>query len=257
MRKDQDGHEIWVIIGQSNTACGDGFDPVLDAPDPRVDQFVGRGPLFGQVIPAAEPLLHPIDMGVRIGFGLTFGKLRAQTLPEHQRVLLVPCAKGGTGFRPWGGYTWDRHDLDAPFNFFRFTIMQTEAALAAGPNNRIGGFLWHQGEHDTTPEAHPLYADRLDDLIGGLRARFGADLPFILGQLNPDHMQRVAADQPGYAAVDRIHAETPARVARTAFVTGPAGSYNSEADTIHYNAAGQRELGRRYFAAARELLDPA
>ncbi|MBZ2196050.1 hypothetical protein [Occultella gossypii] len=42
----------------------------------------------------------------------------------------------------------------------------------------------------------------------------------------------------------------------TAFVPGPLGAYNSEVDPLHHDAVGQRELGRRYVAAARGLLSP-
>lgn len=186
------------------------FHPILDQPHARVDQLAGRGATFAQVVHASEPLLHPVEMGHRIGFGLTFGKLWAETHPEGRRVLLVPCGKGGIGFQPASGHTWNRHDTRTPFNLYRFAVAQIEAALATGANNRVVGFLWHQGETDTEPGARDL-------------------------------LHRTAR---------RAHRRPP----RTAFVPGPLGCYNSEVDTIHYNAVGQRELGRRYFAAAQRLL---
>lgn len=248
------GYDVWAVLGQSNTAYGDGFDPAIDVPHSRVDQLAARGPMVGQVLPATEPLLHPVATGTRIGFGLAFARAHVALVPQQRRILLVPVGKGGSGFRPWAGYTWDRHDRTTPFNLYRFATMQISAALALPGSNRLAGVLWHQGEHDTGPDDAPGYGERLDDLVLDLRAQFGASMLFLAGQMNPDHIDLVRAVTPGYLTVDRIHREIGERIPGAAFVQGPRGRSNSELDTIHYSAAGQRELGRRYAAAAEQLL---
>lgn len=249
------GYDIWPLLGQSNTAYGEGWDPAIDVPHPRVDQLAARGPMVGQVVPAAEPLLHPIATGPRVGFGLAFARQYVGAVAPERRLLLVPVGKGGSGFRPWAGYTWNRHDTATPFNLYRFAIMQIEAALGLPGENRLAGVLWHQGEHDTTPADAPGYVERLDDVVTDLRGRFG-DAPFLVGQMNPDHMDLVRAVEPGYDVVDAAHRSIADRLPMTAFVPGPRGMSNSERDTIHYSAAGQRELGRRYAAAARSVSAP-
>lgn len=226
------GYDIWPILGQSNTAYGEGFDPAIDTPHPRVDQLAARGPGFGRVMPAAEPLLHPIDPGLRIGFGMAFAREHIAQLPPGRRVLLVPVGKGGSGFRPWAGYTWDRHDRTTPFNLYRFAAMQIETALALPGDNRLAGVLWQQGEHDTNAPQAAEYAGQLDDLVQGLRSQLGPSALFVVGQMNPDHIALVGRDVPGYEVVDRAHREIYLRLPGTAFVVGPRGRCNSDRDTI-------------------------
>jgi hypothetical protein len=55
-----------------------------------------------------------------------------------------------------------------------------------------------------------------------------------------------------YASIDAVHADTPNRRAATAFVPGPRGCTNSAEDR-HYNAEGQRELGRRMWVAYQQM----
>ena len=51
-----------------------------------------------------------------------------------------------------------------------------------------------------------------------------------------------------YRNIDAVHAGTPARKPRTAYVEGPRDSYNVN-EMIHYDAVGQRDLGRRMWEA--------
>jgi lysophospholipase L1-like esterase len=51
--------------------------------------------------------------------------------------------------------------------------------------------------------------------------------------------------------VDRAHRELPQKVKFTAFV--PADGLNHKGDKVHFDAAGYRELGKRYAAAYLKL----
>jgi len=197
------------------------------------------------VVAASDPLLHQ-QKATGVGFGMTFAKLHAGA--TGRPVLLVPVARGSSGFHPADGFTWDRHDISGAFNLYDFAGDQLAAALATHPENRLAGILWHQGENDArNPDG---YAAKLDALIAGLRARFGM-APFILGQMSPDRMAEVAEEVPGYRVVDAVHRDTPNRHPAVSFVEAPAGMFNSETEKIHFNAAGQRELGRRYYEEYR------
>ena len=61
------------------------------------------------------------------------------------------------------------------------------------------------------------------------------------------------ADDPARRAIDAVHRQTPARVPDSVFVAGPTGATNSGDDLIHYDALGQREQGRRMYAAWARL----
>ena len=87
-------------------------------------------------------------------------------------------------------------------------------------------------------------------MIGDLRSRYGADVPVLLGQMGPEEMERSSKD---YSAINAVHADTPTRVPRTAFIEGPRAAYNS-GPICHYSAEGQRALGRAMWSAYRAML---
>lgn len=237
--------QVVAILGQSNAqGAGIGYDPVLDTPHPMVMQLPARGLRRGITV-ATEPLTHPVKIGQRVGPGLTFGKLMHAA--TRQPILLVPYAEGQTGFHPTNGRTWDPDDTTAKRNLYREGKVQIARALRGG--NELAAIIWHQGEDDTWHLTQEQYAARLDRLIDDLRASFRT-VPFIIGQMNPD---RMAEGNDGYPGINAAHADTPNRRPLTAFVEGPTGMFNSAEEKIHYSAAGQRELGRRYWAAYEGL----
>lgn len=236
------------ILGQSNAfGMGIGIDPEgLDRPHPRVHQYAMSGPSKGTVILAEDPLVHEIP-GYGVGFGMTFAKSLAEETGRH--VLLVPGARGDTSFYPKNGYTWDRADTRTRVNLYRNGVAAIDAALARVPGSTVAAVLWHQGESDVPLTSGPVYRDKLDDVIDDLRRRYGIDVPFILGQMVPEEMELSRKD---YSVINAIHADTPRRKHRTQFVTGERGCINGGIDR-HYNAAGQRAMGRAMWAAYRQM----
>ncbi|MGX7727613.1 sialate O-acetylesterase [Rhodococcus sp. 5G237] len=253
------GYDIVVLAGQSNTGSGDGYDAMLDWTDPRVQQFANQAnaTYYRKTIPAQDPLAHYTSMGPgRVSLATTFAKLYAAAIPPNRRVLIVPCGRGSTSFdAPSNDYTWNPSNTTATVNLYNEAVAQVKAALAAHPNSRVAAILWHQGEGDSgSLTAANAYQGRFDALIDGFRAEFGASVPFILGQMNPDRIAEHVAANPttsGYSIVNSVHIDTPRRKHYTAFAYGPTGMYNGPDEKIHYNAAGQRVLGQRYFEGWR------
>lgn len=242
-----DGYDVFLIAGQSNAlGAGLGFDAKLDRPHDLVHQFAGSGRKAGRVLVGEHPLWHH-TRAPGVGFGPMFGRLHAEV--TGRPVLLVPAARGESGFHPQNGFSWDVEDHDWITSLFRFACSQVSAALAAHPGSRLRGILWHQGEADVRELDGAEYATRLDALISGFRAELGT-VPFVLGQMSPDRMAEFGG---GYPAIDAAHRATPQRQPLTAFVEAPSGMFNSADDKLHFNAAGQRELGRRYYLAYRRL----
>jgi hypothetical protein len=236
------------ILGQSNAfGMGLGIDPDgLDGPDPRVHQFAMCGPARGTVVLGVDPLLHEIP-GNGVGFGVTFAKeLAAAT---GRTVLLVPGARGDTSFAPKNGYTWDPADTETRVNLYRNGVRAIDTVLAANPGSKVAAVLWHQGESDVPLMSGPEYQVKLDSVVEDLRRRYGADVPFLVGQMVPEEME---LSQKDYSAIDAVHADTPNRFARAAFVAGERGCVNGEADR-HYNARGQRAMGHGMWEKYREM----
>jgi hypothetical protein len=243
-----DGYLIVPVLGQSN-AVGMGLGLDLDGPDkphPRVHQWAMCGPSKGTAILAVDPLLHEIPAG-GVGFGMTFAKHLADV--TGRAVLLIPGARGDTSFTPKNGWTWDPADTRTRRNLYRNAVAAIDAALARYPGSKIAAILWHQGETDVPLMTGPVYQTKLDSVIDGLRSRYGADLPFLLGQMVAEEMELSGKN---YAPINAVHADTPNRRPRTAFVPGARTSINGGTDR-HYNAAGQREMGRAMWLAYRTI----
>ena len=98
----------------------------------------------------------------------------------------------------------------------------------------------------------PDYRTKLDSLIDDLRQRYGQQLPFVLGSMAPEELERTDRD---CSAINAVHADTPNRRDRTAFVQAPAGCLNSETDR-HFNASGVRTLGRSMWTAYSTMCAP-
>jgi hypothetical protein len=237
------------VLGQSN-AFGMGRPLDLsdaDQPHPRVHQWAMCGPSKGTAVLAVDPLLHEIPAR-GVGFGMTFAKALADE--TDRTVLLVPAARGDTSFTPKNGYTWDPADTHTRVNLYRNAVSAVDSALARYSGSEVVAVLWHQGESDVPLTSGADYQIKLDALIGDLRLRYGANIPVLLGQMGPEEMERSSKD---YSAINAVHADTPTRLPRTAFIEGPRGAYNSETDR-HYSAEGQRALGRAMWSAYRTML---
>jgi Carbohydrate esterase, sialic acid-specific acetylesterase len=241
------------ILGQSNAfGMGLGLDPTgLDRPHSRVHQWAMCGPSKGTAIMGVDPLLHEIP-SKGVGFGVTFAKCLADE--TGRAVLLVPCARGDTSFAPKNGYTWYPADTRTRVNLYRKAVEAIDTVLVRFRGSQVAAVLWHQGETDVPLTPGPVYQTKLDSVIDDLRSRYGKDVPFLLGQMVPEEMERRDRD---YSIINAVHADTSNRRPRTAFIPGPrssinGGKVNGQTDT-HYNAAGQRELGLRMWVAFRAM----
>lgn len=240
---------IVPILGQSNAyGMGKGLDLAgPDRPHARVHQWAMAGRSQGKAVLAVDPLLHEMPARGVVGFGMTFAKKLADE--TGRSVLLIPGARGDTAFTPKNGYTWDRADRTTRRNLYRDAVAAVDRALAEYPGSTVAVVLWHQGETDVPLMTATTYQAKLDSMIDDLRDRYGVKLPIVLGQMVPEEMELSGKD---YAPINAVHADTPARRMRTAFVPGTRGFINGGVDR-HYNAAGLRHLGTDMWLAYRGM----
>jgi hypothetical protein len=238
-------YSVIAVLGQSNAhGAGLGLDrDGLDAPHPEVHQWPSSGRSKGTVVLGVDPLFHDVPSKA-VGFACTFAREMACATGEP--VLLVPAALGDTSFTPKNGYTWDPVDRVTRANLYRRALEAIDGALATRSGNRLAGVLWHQGESDVPLLSAPDYAVKLDSVIADIRRRYGNDVVFVIGQMVPEGIEQGRAE---CREIDAVHRDTPNRHNGVSFVAGPRDSYNSPNEVIHYNAAGQRELGRRMWRA--------
>lgn len=237
------GRDVIGLLGQSNVVGG-GSDTIdttnLDPTSPRIWQWPASGPYSGQWIIARDGLYH-LYQSATVGPGMPFARDYLKRCPSNREVGLVPCGIGSTGFTPAGGYTWDPADTTTAINLYRNAVSQLRDALAnAGPNARLAGIVWSQGEQDVVSMTQTQYAAKLDLLITSLRTEFAdPNLPVIIGPMVPSWY----TGTPSREVIEAAKRDTPSRLPRVGFVEGITGSQYVQPDLIHFNAKGNRLLG--------------
>ena len=248
---------IFLCFGQSNmegAARPEAED--LQSPGPRfllmpaVDD-PQRGRKMGEWCEASAPLCRP-------NTGLTpadwFGRSMIETLPKHIRVGVIHVAIGGIrieGFMPdkiqeyvKTAPGWMKGMLEAYGNnpYERLVTL----AKKAQKDGVIKGVLMHQGESNT---GDPEWADKVqavyDRLLGDLQLK-PEEVPLLAGEV-------VQANGEGQCLAMNKQIDALPKTLHTAQVISSTGCTNLP-DKLHFDAAGYRELGRRYGEKMLALL---
>ena len=241
---EEEAFEIVLVAGQSNTHRGLGQVSSLDRPEEGVFQLGRFHGYDYQIFKAFEPLHHHTYRHGRVGFALTFANLWVQTYPSDKKLLLIPCGYAGTGFAT---NHWNKGDP-----LFEDAVERVQFVLDANPESELKAVLWHQGEAD---RENPNFQKDLDQFIDDLRAELNAEqVPFLLGGMVPHWVEL----EENRKAVQKILEQTPQRKEGVGYVD-PMIPFviekpmNSK-DEVHFDAEGQRELGRRYFGVYEQMV---
>ncbi len=247
---------VFLCFGQSNM---EGF-PGIEEQDKTVDNrfqalaavdFPKMGRKKGDWVPAAPPLcrestgLCPADY---------FGRTLVSKLPANIRVGIVNVSVAGckielfdkTNYLSYASTaaSWMTGIINA-YNGNPYGRL-VEMGKLAQKDGVIKGVLLHQGESNTNDKDWPLKVKAIyDNLIQDLNLR-AEETPLLAGEL-------VHADQQGAcASMNAIINELPKTIP-TSYVISSQGC-PSRPDRLHFNAAGYRELGRRYGLKMLSLL---
>ena len=206
---------------------------------------------MGKWCEAAAPLCRP-------NTGLTpadwFGRTLIETLPENIRVGVIHVAIGGIrieGFMPdqIAEYVktapgWMKGMLEAYGNnpYERLVTL----AKRAQQDGVIKGVLMHQGESNTgDPEWAQKVQSVYDHLLGDLQLK-PEEVPLLAGEV-------VQANGEGQCVAMNKQIDELPKTLHTAHVVSSTGCSNGP-DKLHFDAAGYRELGRRYGEKMLELM---
>lgn len=227
------GRNFWIFImaGQSNMAGRGLVEPQDTVPNARIltmnqhnEWVIAKEPLHFY-----QPKLTGLDSGV------SFARELLKYVGDSITIGLVPCAVGGSSVDNWLS--------DEPFNEVKLLSNFTARAEYSLKCGQVKAILWHQGESDASPEKLPPYKSKIESLFGRFRTVLDNDrLPIIMGELGsyyyPEEKQAL------WDSVNvRIRSIANADL-RYSLV--PTSDLTCNDDRIHFNAASQRELGRRY-----------
>ena len=218
--------DLFFSIGQSNMAGRANIEPSMGDLNPVENAYLMANE--GQFIDAANPFnLYSTtrkEEGLqRIGPSFSFSKKIAAAISN--KIGFVVNARGDTDMDDWD----DKTD-----NLYAEAISRAIEAQKWGTFKAV---LWHQGEANITPNEVNDYPQQLLNLVNNLRDDLGdSDLFFVAGQLGQF--------KEGHADFNEMLKTIPASIANSAWVSSLG--LNDRGDGLHFDRAGQIELGERY-----------
>lgn len=233
-------YDVFLIAGQSNTLNGIGLIPEIDSFSAGIFQLGRYQTNNFKLLDATDPLEHWDKRAGKIGFGLTFAKFYKDSfLNPSRHILLIPCGKGSSGFIS--------NDWNKGNPYYEDAVNRVNYVMTHYPCSEFKAILWHQGEHDVN---NINFQKQLDQMVLDLRMDIDdwqSPQIFILGGMVP---YWVAKDSIR-ARQQHLMSTIADRLPYTGFAdpTSPfiISKPDNEMDQNHYDAEGQRELGRRYF----------
>ena len=252
-----DNFYIFLCFGQSNMEGAARPEPQdLEGVDDRFQMMAAvddaqRGRKMGEWYKALPPLcrentgLTPVDY---------FGRTLTENLPKNVRVGVITVAIGGIHIQGFLNDSIKTYVKRAPgwmkpmlaaYNNNPYERL-VSLAKKAQQQGVIKGVLMHQGESNTgDPKWAGMVQQVYDNLLGDLKLK-PEEVPLLAGEV-------VQANGEGLCvAMNKQINELP-QTLHTSQVISSKGCSNGP-DRLHFDAAGYRELGRRYGERMLELM---
>jgi hypothetical protein len=124
-------------------------------------------------------------------------------------------------------------------------VRRMKIALKDG---ELKGILWHQGESDASAENMAYYQQRFDSLLFNLQMDLSVaiqSVPVVVGELGRFLDKKTPFAKDFNALLHQMAVKHP----NIAVVSSEGLTHKG--DSVHFDAASQRELGKRY---AREMI---
>jgi hypothetical protein len=241
---------VFLLMGQSNMSGRGVLAEVpggaLD-PDARIYMFGNDGAVAGAREPVDSALNQKdgvsADLAAGVGPGLAFAKQLVRIDPDR-RIILVPCAKGGSAIR-----AWQRNQ--AASSLYGSCLNRARHVAGSG---HVAGVLWYQGESDAeSPELVRRWPVAFKRLVQDLRRDLRTPrLPVAMVAIGDRPTEGVYGKRfPEWRAMQRAQTKIEGRcIARVT-----AAGLPRNIDGLHLSTAAQIELGRSLAAAWEALND--
>lgn len=222
--------KLFLLIGQSNMA-GRG---VPEAEDQQAHPRVWMLTKELSWVPARDPMHFDKPAVIGVGPGFAFARKLADTYP-NMAIGLVPCAVGGSGIDVWKPGAYYEPTKSYPYDD---ALRRAKKALEHG---ELAGFIWHQGESDSTPEKAIAYEEKLTELVKRFRKELNApNVPFVVGTLGDFVVNRDPEAKIVNAALQQATKTIP-----NSYCVLSSG-LTDKGDSTHFDTRSARILGQRY-----------
>jgi Carbohydrate esterase, sialic acid-specific acetylesterase len=229
---------IWVFVmaGQSNMA-GRGF---VEPKDTMANERILTINKHGEITIAKEPLHFYEPNLTGLDCGLSFANAMLKKIPKDISILLIPAAIGGSSAGQWLG--------DSLYRGVNLMTNFKEKVAIGQKYGTIKAMLWHQGESDANIASIPVYRQKINTLFTHIRRIIGNEkLPILVGELgaystNPKNWEAINNEIRANAAEDKNIG-----LIRTF-------DLKEKGDQIHFDAEGQRKMGKRFADAYFRLF---
>ena len=258
--------DVFLIGGQSN---GDGRATVsapdstspsdLEADDPAVynASLTDNIPYYyGTTKTTDFAGAQGAEFGPEVTFGLSMKSYEAS---QGNSIALIKYSPGGTNlYSQWAAGGTATTTGDGPmYQTFQSDVAKDMAALATanpGATIVIAGMIWMQGESDAVinsgTDESLLYQTNLTNFIDDVRLTYGANLPFVIGELS--------SKQSGTGPTAQRNNVRAAQVA-VAGALPDSGIVNTDnfplnTDALHFSDVGQVDLGNGFATQMQDIL---
>ncbi|MDR3219010.1 MAG: glycoside hydrolase family 3 C-terminal domain-containing protein [Dysgonamonadaceae bacterium] len=227
----KENFHLYLLIGQSNMAGRGIVEPQDTVGNPQILRLNKEG----EWEIARDPL-HYDKANAGVGPGLSFARSML-TENDNMVVGLIPCAVGSSAIDYWQPGAIYKSTQSCIYDD---ALKRANIAMKDGV---LKGILWHQGESDKEKERAMAYKDKLIRLVSNLRRELQApDVPFIAGEILSLKNRDVYINPVFHEAKKDIpHYDVVSSQGLTLLP-----------DSTHFNAASQRELGKRYAEKMKE-----
>lgn len=240
---------VVLLGGQSNM---DGWAYTANLPanlqQPQNDVLFYRN----AATPTLQALAPASLNGQCFGPEITFGRAIADAKPT-EKFAIIKHAVGGTSLGNANGLANSWYPSGGQkYADFKSTVNSGLTALTnAGYTPHVVGMLWLQGENDSALLADAnAYQQNLTNLIGDVRANYGANLPFIIGGIGSDGQ----TSMPYRNTVQSAFSSVAGTLSNVRYFSNDDLNPNRE---LHFNGIQMQTIGTRFAAELRSVPEPS
>jgi hypothetical protein len=228
---------VFLLMGQSNMAGRGPLSGVSNSwQDERVKLLrvttLSATPQWEEQI-AVEPYFNDTPHA-EAGLAQSFVQKILEQHPE-QRILLVPCAVGGTSIQQW---------LPQSELYTRALYL----ANIAKEKGEITAILWHQGESNANAELLVNYQENLELTLSSFRKEIGNEnLPIVMGEIGRFLEHNQSGRFPYWQEINQAIHNAARNLGHATVVSSE--DLVDKADLLHFDTPSLRTLGLRYAEA--------